>query len=59
MFGCKKVLSRLLGRLEGVSVGNSNRVPMQSTFPSERRKQIVKSRILAGIRKRLSNQRIG
>jgi len=27
MFGCKTILSRLLGRLERVSVGHSNRVP--------------------------------
>jgi len=57
MFGCKTILSRLLGRLERVSVGNSNRIPMQKTFPSERRKEIVRSRILKGIKNKLSDRR--
>lgn len=57
MFGCKTILSRLLGRLERFSVGHSNRVPMQNTFPSERRKEIVRSRILKGIKSKLSDRR--
>ncbi len=57
MFGFSKLIRRLLGRSERGFRGNIHEpyVP-NGAFRSERRKQIIRSRILDGIQRRLSKE---